>query len=252
MTEPAAQIPAGGAPLPEAPAPGADAGDGAPAPSGPPPPEPRAPGPARGIRSLSRRTLAICVCVATIGALLAALVASALLDDTADERTEQTAELEPMGAVDLDRMLSVALTTVDGQPTTLAAQLDSRPMVLNIWAQSCVPCVEEMPLLEAAHQANPDVAFLGVDTQDRLDRALELAAQTGITCGVGSSPPAPGRSPTRPTSRGGSTSTGPRRDRRAVRPGVHRRHGGHREPVRVRHVAGLPLVLPRPRSRGAG
>ncbi|HMS89431.1 MAG TPA: TlpA disulfide reductase family protein [Acidimicrobiales bacterium] len=163
------------------PAPGADAGDGAPAPSGPPPPEPRAPGPARGIRSLSRRTLAICVCVATIGALLAALVASALLDDTADERTEQTAELEPVGAVDLDRMLSVALTTVDGKPTTLAAQLDTRPMVLNIWAQSCVPCVEEMPLLEAAHQANPDVAFLGVDTQDRLDRALELAAQTGIT-----------------------------------------------------------------------
>jgi cytochrome c biogenesis protein CcmG/thiol:disulfide interchange protein DsbE len=163
------------------PAPGADAGDGAPAPSGPPPPEPRAPGPARGIRSLSRRTLAICVCVATIGALLAALVASALLDDTADERTEQTAELEPVGAVDLDRMLSVALTTVDGTPTTLAAQLDTRPMVLNIWAQSCVPCVEEMPLLEAAHQANPDVAFLGVDTQDRLDRALELAAQTGIT-----------------------------------------------------------------------
>ncbi len=163
------------------PAPGADAGDGAPAPSGPPPPEPRTPGPARGIRSLSRRTLAICVCVATIGALVAALVASALLDDTADERTEQSAELEPVGAVDLDRMLSVALTTVDGTPTTLAAQLDTRPMVLNIWAQSCVPCVEEMPLLEAAHQANPDVAFLGVDTQDRLDRALELAAQTGIT-----------------------------------------------------------------------
>jgi thiol-disulfide isomerase/thioredoxin len=78
-------------------------------------------------------------------------------------------------------MVSVALTTVDGKPTTLAAHLDDRPMVLNIWAQSCVPCVEEMPLLEAAHQANPDVAFFGVDTQDRLDRALELAAQTGIT-----------------------------------------------------------------------
>ena len=159
---------------------GADAEAGAPDPSGPPAPRP--PGAGRRIGSLPRRTLAICVCVATIGSLIAALVASAVLDDgTASDTADQVAELEPIGGVDVDRMLSVALTTVDGQPTTLAAHLDTRPMVLNIWAQSCVPCVEEMPLLEAAHQANPDVAFLGVDTQDRLDRALVLAAQTKIT-----------------------------------------------------------------------
>lgn len=138
------------------------------------------PSPARrGIRTLPRRTIAICVCAAVIAALCAALATSLLLGDTGSSDPEAT--LEPVGAVDVDRMLSVALETVDGKPTTLAAHLDDRPMVLNIWAQSCVPCVEEMPLLEQAHQDNPDVAFLGVDTQDRLDKAKDLVAQTGIT-----------------------------------------------------------------------
>lgn len=175
--------PSGAEPTTGAPAPsGGPATDPARDPGAPPAPAVRSDRAGRpGLRGLSRRTLAICVCLATIGALLAALVASSLLDDSTDAGSDQVAELEPVGAVDVDRMLSVALTTVDGEPTTLAAHLDTRPMVLNIWAQSCVPCVEEMPLLEAAHQANPDVAFFGVDTQDRLDRALVLAAQTGIT-----------------------------------------------------------------------
>ena len=150
---------------------------------GPPSPA-ESPSPAsqqRGLRGLPRRTVAICLCLATIGALLAALVATTIVDGSKTSGSVPQAELEPIGEVDIDRLLSVALTTVDGQPTTLAAHLDQRPMVLNIWAQSCVPCVEEMPLLETAHQSNPDVAFLGVDTQDRLDRAKQLAAQTGIT-----------------------------------------------------------------------
>lgn len=150
---------------------------------GPPSPA-ESPSPAsqqRGLRGLPRRTVAICLCLATIGALLAALVATTIVEGSKTSGSVPQAELEPIGEVDIDRLLSVALTTVDGQPTTLAAHLDQRPMVLNIWAQSCVPCVEEMPLLETAHQSNPDVAFLGVDTQDRLDRAKQLAAQTGIT-----------------------------------------------------------------------
>lgn len=136
--------------------------------------------PRRANRRISRRALAISVCVATIGALIAALVTLEILEGDESPETAQ-ATLETLPAPDTDRLVSTALETIDGQPTTLAAHLDHRPMVLNIWAQSCVPCVDEMPLLEAAHQANPDIAFLGVDTQDRLEKAKALAEQTGIT-----------------------------------------------------------------------
>lgn len=130
---------------------------------------------------LPARTLAICVCIAAIAALIAGLIASVVLDDGTDGSDTAIGELEPVETPDPEEMLAVGLTTIDGKPTTLAAHLDGRPMVLNIWAQSCVPCVDEMPMLEQAHQDNPDLAFFGVDTQDRLEKALPMAAQTGIT-----------------------------------------------------------------------
>lgn len=141
-------------------------------------PAPR--GRAGAVLGLPRRTVAICVCIATIGALVAALITSALLADDSSEPAA-TAELQALDDTDSETMLAVGLTTIDGKPTTLAAHLDGRPVVVNLWAQSCVPCVDEMPLLEEAHQANPDVAFFGVDTQDRLEKALAMAEQTGIT-----------------------------------------------------------------------
>ena len=54
-------------------------------------------------------------------------------------------------------------------------------MLVNFWSQSCVPCVTEMPLLEAAHKANPAVAFVGVDVLDRVEDARAMARRTGIS-----------------------------------------------------------------------
>ena len=99
---------------------------------GPPSPA-ESPSPAsqqRGLRGLPRRTVAICHCLATIGALLAALVATTIVDGSKTSGSVPQAELEPIGEVDIDRLLSVALTTVDGQPTTLAAHLDQRHLRL--------------------------------------------------------------------------------------------------------------------------
>lgn len=134
----------------------------------------------RGLLGLPPRTLAICVCVALIGALAAGLVSSVVIGDD-PEPTSSGATLEPAGRVDVDRLLAVAMETTAGKATTLAALLDGRPTVVNIWAQSCAPCVREMPLLEEASKANPDVAFVGVDTQDQLDAAQAMARKTGIT-----------------------------------------------------------------------
>ncbi len=131
-------------------------------------------------RPLDRRTLAICTCLALVAALLAALAASVFLsDEDTDPATSNALEL---GApIDPGALLDVELLTVDGAPTTLAAHLGPRPMVVNLWAQSCVPCVEEMPLLEDLHQAREDLDVFGVDIEDRLDKAVAMAQQTGIT-----------------------------------------------------------------------
>lgn len=147
-------------------------------------PEPSSPA-ETGTRPPSRSTarlVAICVCIALVGALVAALATSLVLDDDPRATAEQEPEeLALEDGVDTAELLGVELVDLDGSTTSLGALLVDRPMVVNLWAQSCAPCVKEMPLLEAASKANPDVAFLGVDTQDQLDKATEMAERTAIT-----------------------------------------------------------------------
>lgn len=138
-------------------------------------------GPRRPTRSTAR-LVAICACIALVGALLAALATSLVLDDEPDATaTEDPAELALGEGVDTAELLAVELLELDGTPTSLGDLLTGKPLVVNLWAQSCAPCVKEMPLLEAASKANPDVTFLGVDTQDQLDKALQMAERTAIT-----------------------------------------------------------------------
>jgi thiol-disulfide isomerase/thioredoxin len=55
-----------------------------------------------------------------------------------------------------------------------------RPTLVNIFASWCVPCEREMPLLLQAADDNPDVAFLGIDHQDRLEDGAAFIAELGI------------------------------------------------------------------------
>jgi thiol-disulfide isomerase/thioredoxin len=57
------------------------------------------------------------------------------------------------------------------------------PMVVNLWAQWCGPCREELPYYQELHERAGDrVRVLGVDYQDtRPDWALDLLDQTGVT-----------------------------------------------------------------------
>ena len=145
--------------------------------------EPAVEGPASGRpRRSTARLVAICACIALVGALVAALVTSVVLDDDADPKPQaDAADLDLGEPVDTGELLAVELLDVDGTTTSLDELLGDKPAVVNLWAQSCAPCVKEMPLLEAASKANPDVDFLGVDTQDQLDKALQMAERTGIT-----------------------------------------------------------------------
>ncbi|WP_343520615.1 TlpA disulfide reductase family protein [Sphingomonas sp.] len=46
---------------------------------------------------------------------------------------------------------SVTFQSPDGKPTTLAA-FKGKPLLLNLWATWCAPCVREMPMLDRLAQ----------------------------------------------------------------------------------------------------
>lgn len=60
-------------------------------------------------------------------------------------------------------------------PDVNLSQLRGKPLVLNVWASWCPPCIAEMPILAAAAaDLRGEVQFLGVDIQDRDASALQM------------------------------------------------------------------------------
>jgi thiol-disulfide isomerase/thioredoxin len=71
--------------------------------------------------------------------------------------------------------------TFDGTTATFA-DFRGKPLVVNVWASSCAPCVKEMPSFQQVHQELGDkVTIVGVNNQDRADKAQELATKTGVS-----------------------------------------------------------------------
>lgn len=75
---------------------------------------------------------------------------------------------------------NVAGTTLDGAAFDLAA-LRGRPVIINFWGPSCVPCRTEFPLLaaKATEHAAEGLVIVGVLTDDPVEPAREFAAQYG-------------------------------------------------------------------------
>ncbi len=79
------------------------------------------------------------------------------------------------------RLPAVTYTRFDGSTATLA-DLDGKPLVLNFWSATCVPCRTEMPALEGvARREGASVTVLGIDTGDGHTAGADAAHQTGVT-----------------------------------------------------------------------
>lgn len=77
--------------------------------------------------------------------------------------------------------------TADGGRFRLSDHLatDGRPVLLNLWASWCLPCRKEMPALDAAQKAHPEVHFIGVAVRDRAEDALAFVDEVGATYQIG-------------------------------------------------------------------
>jgi cytochrome c biogenesis protein CcmG/thiol:disulfide interchange protein DsbE len=65
---------------------------------------------------------------------------------------------------------------------------EGKPAVLYFFASWCVPCREELPVVEAASKARTDVAFVGVDHLDHRDDAREFMQRYGLSLRAGHDP----------------------------------------------------------------
>jgi cytochrome c biogenesis protein CcmG, thiol:disulfide interchange protein DsbE len=76
----------------------------------------------------------------------------------------------------------VTLPCLDGgRDVAIASGAPGKPMLVNIWATWCRPCVEEVPLLlRFREQAGDRVGVVGVLHEDEQDQALEFARQYGM------------------------------------------------------------------------
>lgn len=72
--------------------------------------------------------------------------------------------------------------TLDGEAFDLAS-LRGRPVVLNFWGPSCVPCRDEFPLLAAKLEAHATdgLAIVGILTDDPPEPARDFIAEYGAT-----------------------------------------------------------------------
>jgi thiol-disulfide isomerase/thioredoxin len=100
------------------------------------------------------------------------------------------------------RLSSVSLPTFDGQTASLT-DYQGKPTVVNLWATWCPPCRRELPLLQQAQAAHPEVhfvflnqgesaglvrGFLSANRYDLKNVLLDPKGQAGAQFGSGALP----------------------------------------------------------------
>ncbi|MGK2901220.1 MAG: prolipoprotein diacylglyceryl transferase family protein [Burkholderiaceae bacterium] len=74
---------------------------------------------------------------------------------------------------------ALTLSSLQGQPVSLAA-FAGKPTVVNLWATWCPPCQREMPVLQQAQAANPDVNIVFVNQGEASAAVAQFIDRRGL------------------------------------------------------------------------
>ena len=86
------------------------------------------------------------------------------------------------GATTVDGVAGMRLDRLDGPGSTTIADFAGDPLVVNLFASWCAPCVREMPAFESVHRSlRGRVGFLGVAVRDSEAAARALVRRTGVS-----------------------------------------------------------------------
>ncbi|MDR3575135.1 MAG: TlpA disulfide reductase family protein [Anaerolineaceae bacterium] len=73
------------------------------------------------------------------------------------------------------------LTSLDNSDIHISQYL-GKPVIVNFWASWCVPCKQEMPLLERYYQAqNGQLIIVGINNQESVDIARPFVLENHIS-----------------------------------------------------------------------
>ena len=83
-------------------------------------------------------------------------------------------------------LLGRRLPEIHHQETLDGARFDSgelrgKPVLVKFFADYCEPCKATLPAAERVHAAHPDVLFIGIDEDERIDTAEAVAKRFGLT-----------------------------------------------------------------------
>lgn len=129
-------------------------------------------------RAHRNRRIAAAVAIALVAVLVAVVLVTSRSSSPSND-SDATAGMPPE---------DMTLTMLDGSTGSLA-DYRGRPLVVNFFASWCAPCLAEMPGFEQVHQDLGDqVAFLGVNLQDRVADGQRVVDQTGVTYDIARDP----------------------------------------------------------------
>jgi thiol-disulfide isomerase/thioredoxin len=77
------------------------------------------------------------------------------------------------------RLPPLPLSSLDGRSVSLA-DFAGKPTVVNLWATWCPPCRREMPALQQAQAANPDVNFVFVNQGEESQAIAAFLDRQGL------------------------------------------------------------------------
>lgn len=78
-------------------------------------------------------------------------------------------------------MPEVTLRSLDGQAVSMDQLAPGKPLVVNLWATWCPPCIREMPVLEEAQRIYPDVAFVFANQREQPETIHSFLQENGLS-----------------------------------------------------------------------